>query len=125
MRQCQMALPHQIAAALLFIMMGTSAWGQTYETKKVLVGYTEIVKLSRPAITVLIGDPTVADVNLDKDLVFLTGKALGTTNVIALDEDNVQIYHAVVDVGRGINVFEPDRIQTYVCNPKCRQLRSK
>jgi Flp pilus assembly secretin CpaC len=122
MRPCKMALQRSLVVAMLLIAWATSGLrAQTFESKRVLVGHSEIVKLSRPATTLIIGDPTVAEVSLPSgDLVLLTGKGPGTTNVIALGEDNVEVYRSVVEVGREINVIGLGKIQTYVCNPHCR-----
>ena len=118
----KMALPRSFLVTLLLLVSLTSAANaQSSEPINVLVGRTEIVRLSRPGAIVVIGDPTVADITYSRDVVFLTGKALGTTNFIALDADNKEILSSVVNVGAEIDVLADGEIQQYVCNPNCTQ----
>lgn len=50
------------------------------------------VRLDRPAGTILVGNPTIADVTvLGKDTVFVSARSIGSTNIIALDENNNEI----------------------------------
>ena len=123
MRPYKVALPRSIAVAILLIAWATGLGAQTTdsEPKSVLVGYSELVKLSRPAATVIVGDPIIAEVTLpDADSLLLTGKNPGSTNVIVLDSDKAEIYRAVIEVGREINVVGVGKIQPYLCTPNCR-----
>ena len=73
---------------ILVAMLGlaaSSAWADNLD-----VNWREarIVKLAKPATSVIIGDPTVADVTLsDPTTVVIFGKAPGETNMIVLDKD--------------------------------------
>ena len=47
-----------------------------------------VVKLAKPATSVVVGDPTVADVTLDTpDTVIIFGKTPGETNILVLAGD--------------------------------------
>jgi Flp pilus assembly secretin CpaC len=123
MRPYKVALPRSIALGMLLIAWATGLGAQTTdsEPKSVLVGYSELVRLGRPAATVIVGDPAIAEVTLpDVDSLLLTGKSPGTTNVIVLDPDKTEIYRAVIEVGREINVVGVGKIQPYLCTPNCR-----
>jgi hypothetical protein len=83
------------------------------------------VHLDRPAASVVIGNPAIADVQIESPtLVFLQGRSYGTTNLIALDRDGREILQASVTVTsakrldvtleRGIG----GRI-TYACSGRC------
>jgi len=81
--------------------------------------------LDRPAASVVIGNPSIADVQIQTPtLVFLQGRSYGTTNLIALDRDGHEIYSTTVTVtsaprsdvtvDRGVG----GRI-TYACSKRC------
>jgi hypothetical protein len=58
-----------------------------------------IVRLSKPATSVVIGDPTVADVTLDDPTtVIVFGKAPGETNLIVLNDTRELVYNESVVV---------------------------
>ena len=68
----------------MLILAGSSAWADSLN-----VNWREarIVKLSQPATSVIVGDPTVADVTLDDPTtVVVFGKAPGETNLIVLSK---------------------------------------
>ena len=51
----------------------------------------KIVKLSRAADTIVIGNPEIADASVqDASTVVLTGKGFGVTNLVVLDEDGTR-----------------------------------
>lgn len=83
------------------------------------------LRLERPAASVVVGNPSIADVQIESPtLVFLQGRNYGTTNLIALDgEGHVILQTAVtvtsakrldVTLERGIG----GRI-TYACSGRC------
>ncbi len=50
------------------------------------------VRLERDAGTILVGNPTIADVTvLGKDTIFVSARSVGSTNIIALDENDEEI----------------------------------
>ena len=47
---------------------------------------SQLIRLPRPATEVIVGNPSIADVNIQGgNLLVVTGKAFGITNIIALD----------------------------------------
>ena len=60
----------------------------------------KIVKLSRPADTIVVGNPAIADASVqDGTTIVLTGKGFGVTNLVVLDEDGNPIVDEQVTVG--------------------------
>ena len=54
---------------------------------EVTMNQAKIVKLSRAADTIIIGNPEIADASVqDASTVVLTGKGFGVTNLVILDE---------------------------------------
>ena len=68
----------------------------------VSVDEARLVTLARPAKTIFVGNPTIADISvLDSRHAFLLGKTMGMTNLIALDADGAQISNQSVTVING------------------------
>lgn len=83
------------------------------------------LRLQRPAASVVVGNPAIADVQIQTPtLIVLQGKSYGTTNLIALDRDGREVFSSAltvtsntrseVTVERGIG----GRI-TYACSGRC------
>lgn len=81
-----------------------SSDGNEYE---LAVGKGRLIKLDRPAETVFIADPEVADVHVKSPtLIYLMGKAPGGTSLYAIDSAERVILSADVNVG-----FDEDRLE--------------
>ncbi|KQP61799.1 pilus assembly protein [Methylobacterium sp. Leaf399] len=90
----------------------------------VTVDNAKVMRLPEKTRTVIVGNPMVADVSLQKNgVLILTGKSFGATNLIALDgtgemlaESTISVQApqaSVVMVQRGL-----DR-ESYSCTPNC------
>ena len=90
----------------------------------VTVDNAKVIRLPETTQTVIVGNPIIADVALQKNgVLILTGKSFGSTNLIALDrggnmlaESTIRVQApqaAVVTVQRGL-----DR-ESYSCTPNC------
>ena len=61
----------------------------------------KIIKLSRAADTIIIGNPEIADASVqDASTVVLTGKGFGVTNLVILDDAGAPIIDEQVMVSR-------------------------
>lgn len=111
-----------IAASLCAGFACASAAAQQFTVE---TGTTKPLRLSKPAASVVIGNQNVADVAVaDPQLVFLTGKSFGTTNLLVLDEANNIIYSSdVVVTTNSANLVTVNRAgstYTYDCAEDCR-----
>lgn len=116
--------------ALLAAIAGSA---QAAEPIEVGHGRAVVVNLDRPAKTVIIGDPTVADVTVQNPrLLFVFGKGAGATSLTATDgagrsvldvpvvvvpggtQDTVTIHH-----GSGKNVEPGGRSVAFACASGC------
>lgn len=99
------------------------------DTIDVTIDFAKILKLDRPADTIVIGNPSIADASISNEqTLVLTGKTAGTTNLIAIDKDGTEIINATVQVASDIRklttvFFGADR-QTFSCAPVCEQVIS-
>ena len=84
----------------------------------------KIVKLSRPADTIVIGNPAIADASVqDASTIVLTGKGFGVTNLVILDQEGGPIIDEQVTVVRqdasSVRIYRRAEVQTMSCTPYC------
>ena len=85
---------------------------------------SQLLRLPRPAASVIIGHPSIADVAIQGgNLLVVTGKTFGVTNIIALDAERniIQDQRVVVqrDEVRTVNLTKGGQRQSYSCTPNC------
>jgi Flp pilus assembly secretin CpaC len=91
---------------------------------EVLMNQAKIVKIARPADTIVIGNPLIADASVqDSTTIVLTGKGFGVTNLVILDSDGSPIVDEQVTVSRhdpsSVRVYRRSDVQTLSCTPYC------
>jgi Flp pilus assembly secretin CpaC len=99
------------------------------ETIRLTIDFAKILKLNKPADTIIIGNPSIADASVsDEQTLVLTGKTAGTTNLIAIDQDGAEILNATLQVASDIRqlttIFYGPHRQTFSCAPVCEQVIS-
>ncbi len=82
------------------------------------------VRLERDAGTILVGNPTIADVTvLGKDTIFVSARSIGATNIIVLDENNNEIRTFEVFVRepttKRVVLRNAGLPENYQCAPNC------
>lgn len=90
----------------------------------VVMNQAKIVKLSKPADTIVIGNPLIADASVqDSSTIVITGKGFGVTNIVVLDRSGNPIVDEQVIVSRGttdtIRIYRRSQVQTLSCTPYC------
>lgn len=114
------------AAMVMVALAGPARANETVAqgTVSVLVDNAKVIRLPEKTQTVVVGNPMIADITLQKNgVVVLTGKSFGSTNLIALDgkgamlaESTISVQApqaAIITVQRGL-----DRA-SYSCTPNC------
>jgi Flp pilus assembly secretin CpaC len=90
----------------------------------VTVDRAKVFRLSRPAATVIIGNPAIADATVeDEQTLVLTGRSFGVTNIVILDAAG----EAIIDqslVVRGhetntVRIYRRADRETLACAPVC------
>lgn len=91
----------------------------------VTVDQAKVFRISRPAATIIIGNPSIVDATIEDDqTLVLTGRSFGVTNLIILDaKGDAVIDQAVVVRGSETNTVRiyrggSDR-ETLACSPVC------
>ena len=94
------------------------------EAIQVLMNQAKIVKLARPADTIVIGNPNIADASVqDATTIVLTGRDFGVTNLVVLDVDGVPSVDEQIVVSRhfanSVRIYRRSDVQTLSCTPYC------
>lgn len=113
-----------IAGAALFASMNRLP---AQPASDIIVTYdqSQLLSLSAPAAEIIVGNPVIADVSVQSgDLLVITGKAFGITNMIVLDAKRRVILERRIlvkrDDARVVNLQRGDKgRQTYNCTPFC------
>ena len=98
----------------------------------VLTDQTQMIALSQDPGTVVVGNPSIADVSVDGKRLFLHGRGYGNTNIIILDVQGNQLANFDVsvthDASAELAIFSansspaehPSRY-SYACDPLCQK----
>lgn len=94
------------------------------ETVIVTVDQAKVVKLPENAQTVVIGNPGIADVSVQRNgVMVVTGKSFGVTNLIALDASGSLLAESLVRVRAAsdsiLTVQRGLERESYSCTPTC------
>jgi Flp pilus assembly secretin CpaC len=108
-----------LLAATTFVMPATAGAGI-----EVTMNQAKIVKLSRAADTIVVGNPAIADASVqDASTIVLTGKGFGVTNLVVLDQEGKPIIDEQITVMRqtasSVRIYRRAEIQTMSCTPYC------
>jgi len=113
-----------IAGAMFMAAIALEATEARAEDLVVRYDQSQLLRLPRPAADVIIGNPSIADVSVQAgNLLVVTGKTFGITNLIALDgERNVIKDQRIIvqrDEKRVVNLHKAGQRQSYSCTPDC------
>lgn len=94
------------------------------ESVLVLVDHAKVVRLPEKAQTVIVGNPAIADVAVQRNgVMVVTGKSFGVTNLIALDGTGTLLAESLVRVGAAsdalLTVQRGMERESYSCAPIC------
>lgn len=111
---------------ILFVNVAGAANAQkaANETIVVALDRATILQLPQNAVTIIIGNPSVADVTMIKksNQMVLTGKGFGQTNLIALDSTGKSVGESnirVVENKTNIVVQRGMERESWDCSPRC------
>ena len=114
-----------IAVAVIAAALALAA-GPARATDDLIVKYdqSQLLRLPKPAAEIIVGNPSIADVSVQSgNLLVVTGKTFGITNIIALDADRnvIQDQRVLVkrDEGKVVNLLRGTERQSYNCTPQC------
>ncbi len=90
----------------------------------VTIDRAKVLRISRPADTIIIGNPAIADATIqDSQTLILTGRSFGVTNIIILDEEGLPIVDETIVVqgheSNTVRIYRRSIRQTMACSPVC------
>ncbi len=123
-------MARSIACILKTVSLSTIAIGLSMATVaaetgiQVVMNQAKIVKLARPADTIVVGNPAIADAAVqDSSTIVLTGKGFGVTNLVILDAEGAAIVDEQIYVtrqdARSVRIYRRAEVQTLSCTPLC------
>lgn len=91
---------------------------------EVIMNQARLIKLSRPADTIIVGNSSIADASVqDATTLVLTGRGFGTTNLVVIDQEGAPILDEQITVSRQtastVRVYRRSNVQTLSCTPYC------
>lgn len=115
-----------LTLAFLPASLAATAFGEVLQpVARVRIDQATLVKIPEGVHTLVVGNPSIADVTLLKRIhtLVVTGKSFGETNVIALDGQGNQVATTEIEVSEALHnklllQNGMDRM-TYYCNPRC------
>lgn len=111
-----------LCACILSAAASGSAAAQ--EAISVPVDEAQLVHLDRPVMDVILGNPSIADVTVQSgELLVVTGKSFGVTNLIVLDVSGEKILDRQVRVrsnrNQFVRLYKGNGRATYDCTSRC------
>lgn len=90
----------------------------------VMIDHAKVVKLPERTQTVIVGNPIIADVTVQKNgILVVTGKSYGVTNLIALDAGGALLHESLISVQAPsdslVTVQRGLERESYSCTPNC------
>jgi hypothetical protein len=117
-----------MAKRLIGIVVGTcaligTAGAEVAQPLVILADQSMVLAMKKTPGTVVVGNPSIADVSLQGMQLFVHGRSYGTTNVIILDEQGGQIANYEVTVQSGgtynVSMYKAGLRYSYTCAPDC------
>ena len=117
-----------ICAALVAVFAVTPASAEDYISLE--TSQARILRLARPADSVVIGNPSIADaVVQDAQTIVLTGRDFGVTNIVVMDKQGEPILDRELVVSRNTRgttrIYRQAEVQTLSCTPYCEKTSTK
>jgi Flp pilus assembly secretin CpaC len=110
----------------LVLVAAAAAWAPAVQAEDLIVKYdqSQLLRLPRPASEIIIGNPAIADISIQTgNLLVVTGKTFGITNIIVLDAERNVIWDERVlvrrDEAKVVNLQRGSQRQSYNCTPQC------
>jgi Flp pilus assembly secretin CpaC len=112
------------AAVFAVVIAGLALPAGAGTAIEVSMNQAKIVKIARPADTIVIGNPAIADASVqDSTTIVLTGRGFGVTNLVILDAEGAPIVDEQIVVSRNaansVRIYRRADVQTLSCTPYC------
>jgi len=111
------------AVTLIIAMLGSMNMAMA-EDFHIQYDQAKLMRIVRPAHSIIVGNPSIADVSIQgKQLLVVTGKSFGVTNLIVLDEGGAVVLNRKLvvqgDDQKFVNLRKGSVRESYNCTPTC------
>lgn len=112
-------------AVFVTAMLGLAMANAKADNVEVALDQAQIMRLPTGVATIVIGNPLIADGSLQAgNLLVVTGKGHGTTNLMALDRSGRVLMDKSITVtgprnGDLVTVYKGVERESYSCSPRC------
>jgi len=111
------------------LMMSSPLQAQQFQVE---INKTKQLNVRGKVDSVIVGNPNVADISVHpttkENLLFVTGRGFGSTNLLIFDETGKQIYSGDIVVAENaatsVSISRAGQTNTYDCVPRCRPAQS-
>lgn len=83
----------------------------------------KIVRIAGDVASIIVGNPSFADVSVQKKFLIVHGRNFGQTNILVLDDEGETIADLNVTIIKGpdrnVSVYRAGQKSSYACAPKC------
>lgn len=113
-----------IVGATLAAAMTARTPNATADDLIVRYDQSQLLRMPRHVADIIVGNPSIADVSVQRgNLLVVTGKTFGVTNIIALDDERNVIHDQRVvvqrDERRVVNLHKGSQRESFTCSPNC------
>lgn len=122
----RLSMPRRLTLRTCVAVVATLAATGLAQASDLIVRFdqSQLLRLPRAISQVIIGNPSIADASVQaSNLLVVTGKTFGVTNIIALDKNGnvIQDQRVVVqrDDIRMVNLHKGSQRQSFTCAPNC------
>lgn len=116
-------------SACVLVILPASAMAEESASLTVAIDQAQIIRLQNDADQIIVGNPAVADVAVQAPrLLVVTGKSFGSTNLIVLDRNGVEMFSSQLAVSDGaqatVTLYSGTVRRSYHCTPVCQRTLS-
>ncbi len=112
----------RLTGAALFLATAICAQAET-QTLTVAIDESHVLQLASQPGAIVIGNPSIADVSIQGQKLFVHGRGFGHTNLIVLDMDGNQMasFNLVTALAQDslVSVYKGGNRYSYTCNGTC------
>jgi Flp pilus assembly secretin CpaC len=113
-----------LLGASISVIAGSAAMAADFQVE---MNKSKALHLQKPVATVMIGNPSVADVTIESgNLIYVMGKSYGRTNLVALNADGQPVLDMNVNVvaanSSAVTLTRGAGQLSYNCTPRCERI---
>lgn len=116
-------LRNTFRCGMVFVLLTTSIPANAAQEIVLTADQSQIIRLPEAPVTLLIGNPSIADATSEGNMLFLHPKGYGLTNVQALDKDGKKLgdylVRIIYDDSYSVSMYSPNGRETYSCRRDC------